>query len=164
MPTIKSTRDQLIGAWEFVSLTSTNDADPSDVQHPWTGQAQGLLSYSPDGYISVIIQIPGKEPFTGDDLGRPCIAYGGRYYVDDEGETPVLHHNMRHCTLTRWLGDTQRRLVTFWEVGGRQHMSLSPGVSVTVNGVSRRSLLTWRRAERNDETRPPPAVQGHKTL
>jgi Lipocalin-like domain len=150
-----SVRNQLIGTWELVSCTATNDEDPSDLVHTWTERAQGILIYSPDGYVSVMLQVPGETPFTGDALGRPFIAYGGAYSVDEEdGNKPILYHNMRHASLLKWLGDTQRRVVEFFEQDGKKQMSLSPERSVVVDGISRRSKLTWRRAEPNYEKRP----------
>lgn len=113
-------RQKIIGAWELISYRaeSLNDDEPI---YPFTKDAQGIVIYSPNGYMSAQLMVPGRAPFhTPDRLSatekeladamRTYMAYSGKFdvYYGPNGH-PCLHHNMQISSFPNWIGDTQER-------------------------------------------------------
>jgi hypothetical protein len=46
-----SLRDQLVGAWELIEYTAYRGNDTSDFIHPMGPKAEGIIMYTPDGYM-----------------------------------------------------------------------------------------------------------------
>jgi len=165
-----SVRSQLIGAWELASYTSQNVDDPSDTTYPMTENCTGIIMYTPDGYMSAQMQIPGRTPFAANSdseggggpkqppgAAEGFFAYTGRFYLDEESgdqEEPILMHQMQISSYMDWLGNTQRRVMRFTEEGGQKYLNLGPEKASVVGGTSRMSALKWRRLEDNQAARP----------
>lgn len=93
-------KNDLIGAWELESW-AIGYADRDDLSYPYGEDPQGLLVYSPDGWMSAAIarsdrdQFPADVPYrkVPDELkGRAFSTYfhyAGRYRVQD-GD--VIHY------------------------------------------------------------------------
>jgi Lipocalin-like domain len=90
-------REQLIGAWRLVSyIESPVDGSPKRV--PMGEKAQGIIMYTPDGYVSAQLMTPGRRNFASGDWfkGTPeetaeeasgYIAYSGPFHVDEDRQS-----------------------------------------------------------------------------
>lgn len=96
---------------------------------------QGIIMYTPDGYMSAQLRRPGQPSFEDDEFNggspeeweetdRNYLAYTGPFYIDESGSEPLLQHHMTPCSFPNWQGNTQRRLVKITEEDGG-HLSLS---------------------------------------
>ena len=83
--------------------------------------------YTPDGYMSAQMLIPGQQTFKrgeGEDAqwteaAKRFFAYSGPYYISNEGFTreETLRHTFQICNLPGWIGDIQIRTHRFEENG-----------------------------------------------
>jgi len=151
--TEKFLRDQLVGAWELTSFIERDIATGVE-NHPFGKHPQGLILYTPDGYVSAQLQRPERPPFADGDLlhatpeeyaaaGSSYIAYSGRFLVDEAKKS--LCHEMAVSFFPNWVGQRQVRLV---KLNG-ERLQLSPGGPQRLNGVLKTVTLSWRRAEPN---------------
>ena len=62
-----SLRSQLVGAWELVDYSAWKE-DGSGTVYPLGKDAEGIIMYTPDGYMSARLQKPGQPPFKSNDL------------------------------------------------------------------------------------------------
>ena len=97
-----SLRESLIGAWQLVSCVET-DAKTGETYRPLGNKPQGLILYTPDGYMSAQLSAAGRPNFASDDMykgesqeyaaaGLSYLAYSGPYYVDEARR--VVEHEM----------------------------------------------------------------------
>ncbi len=63
-----SLRSQLIGAWELVDYSAHKESHSHDKVYPIGERAQGIIMYTPDGYMSAQLQNPGTPKFQVNDL------------------------------------------------------------------------------------------------
>jgi hypothetical protein len=75
--------DRLVGSWRLVSL---ENAGRAAVERP---EADGLIIYAADGYMSALIISPGEREEGSSDYH----AYFGTYSVD-EAAVSVTHHRI----------------------------------------------------------------------
>ena len=68
-------RANLIGAWTLVSFESRS-LDGSSVIYPFGPDAQGIIMYTPDGYMSAQLMRAGRTPFHCDDPHRSRVDAG----------------------------------------------------------------------------------------
>lgn len=83
--------------------------------------------YTPDGYMSAQMLIPGQQTFKrgeGEDAqwteaAKRFFGYSGPYYISDEGRgrEEVLRHTFQFCNLPGWVGDIQIRTHRFEDNG-----------------------------------------------
>ncbi|KAK4888171.1 hypothetical protein LTR27_012900 [Elasticomyces elasticus] len=160
-----SLRDQLIGAWELVEYSAFPPASPSSKIYPMGENAQGIIMYTPNGYMSAQLQIPGQSPFASGDMnggtteelaeaGRKYFAYTGQFWLDESGDESILMHEMRCSSFPNWLGNVQRRIMKLSADGGEQFLTLGPEKAVEVMGEMRMTRLVWRRLPDNLAERP----------
>ncbi|KAI4215914.1 MAG: hypothetical protein LQ351_001902 [Letrouitia transgressa] len=160
-----SLRSQLIGAWELVKYSASKEQDQNNNVYPMGEDAQGIVIYTPDGYMSAQIQKPGQPKFQFDDLnagteeeiravGEHYLAYTGPFYLDESGEVPILYHHMTNCTFPNWLGKSQRRTVVLSEEGAEKYITLGPESAVMIMGEMRVPQLKWRRLPNNQALHP----------
>lgn len=160
-----SLRSQIIGAWELVDYRAYAESDPSDSNYPMGRDCQGIIMYTPDGYMSAQLQTPGQPHFNRNDLsggtekecaeaGRNYLAQTGPFYVDKSANEPVLRHHMSNCSFPNWLGNTQRRMVKITEEGGDKYLTLAPEGAIEVDGEQRVPTLKWRRLPDNQSSSP----------
>ena len=87
-------RDQLIGAWKLVSYVE-EPVDGSAPFHPLGEQPQGIIMYTPDGYMSAQLARPDRGRFVSGDWFKGTdeeyraeassyIAYTGPFHVDED--------------------------------------------------------------------------------
>ena len=159
-----SLRSQLIGSWELVDYLAFKEGGGETV-YPLGKNAQGIIIYTADGYMSAQLQRPGQIPFKVNDLhggtpeewskaGENYVAYTGPYYVDETGGEPIIQHHMTNCSFPSWLGNTQRRLVKIMEEGGEKYLTLGPESASTIMGEQRITQLKWRRLDDNQASQP----------
>lgn len=122
-------RQRLVGAWKLESYTAY-PTPTSRLQRPtWpmTKNVTGFIMYTPDGYMSAQMLIPGQQSFKrgeGDDAqwseaAKRFFAYSGPYYITNEGmgREETLRHTFQVCNLPGWIGDIQVRTHEFEENG-----------------------------------------------
>lgn len=161
----QSLRHQLIGAWELVEYSAFPSNNPSDKVYPMTKEVTGIIIYTPNGYMSAQLQVPGQPPFLKNDLnggtreefaeaGKNYLAYTGPFYLDESGDVPLLQHHMTNSSFPNWLGNTQTRLVKITADGDDQYLTLGPESETVVMGKKQISQLVWRRLPDNYSKRP----------
>lgn len=147
--------ERLIGAWQLVSYVE-NPTDGSEPFMPFGEKPQGIIMYTPDGYMSAQLGAAGSErqPFASGDWfdgtaeeyreeATSYIAYSGKFFVDEEAGT--LKHNMFVSLFPNWIGQVQPRKVEI--VGDELHLgSVAPLMSA---GKEVQSTLVWKRMEQN---------------
>ncbi|MFJ3188924.1 lipocalin-like domain-containing protein [Streptomyces halstedii] len=146
-------RDRLIGAWKLVSYRE-HPVDGSDPFEPLGHEPQGIIMYTPDGYMSAQLSKPDRPHFASGDWfdGTPeeyeqeatsYIAYCGPFHVDEEKQT--LAHSMFVSLFPDWAGQSQPRLVTL----DGDNLQLGSASPIQSSGRTVNSVLIWRRAEPN---------------
>ena len=142
-------RTNLIGAWTLQSYEARSIVG-SDVMYPLGVDAQGIIMYTPDGYMSAQLMRSGRAPFRQDDMHSPrqaelaaaaggYLTYSGPYSVVGDG---LIAHHVAISLLPNWIGGTQYR-------SARLHgslLQLSPPEPILINGERRTATLVWRRA------------------
>lgn len=145
-----SLRARLIGAWELVNFVVRDIANDAE-ERPWGERPLGLILYTHDGYVSAQLQRPGCARFVNDDpfgataveyaaAGSSCIAYSGRFFVDEAGQS--VCHEMAVSLFPNWLGQRQRRKVKI--AGDFLQLTVDQ-----LNGEPKIATLTWRKAQPN---------------
>jgi hypothetical protein len=122
-------RQKIVGAWKLESYIAypTPESPIQRPTFPMTKNVTGFIMYTPDGYLSAQMLIPGQQSFKrgeGEEpqwaeAGRRFFAYCGPYYISDEGagREEVLRHTFQVCNLPGWIGDVQVRTHRFEEDG-----------------------------------------------
>lgn len=122
-------RQRLIGTWRLDSYISypTPNSPVKRPTYPMTKNVTGLIMYTPDGYMSAHMLMPGQAPFSRGaadeaqwaEAGKRCFTYAGPYYITNEGKgrEEVLRHTFQVCNLPGWVGDIQVRTWKFEEDG-----------------------------------------------
>lgn len=122
-------RQKLIGAWKLESYIAypTPQSPVQRPTYPMTKNVTGFIMYTPDGYMSAQMLIPGQQSFKrgeGEEpqwaeAGKRCFAYCGPYYISNEGpgREEILRHTFQCCSLPGWIGDIQIRTHRFEEDG-----------------------------------------------
>lgn len=148
-----SLRESLIGAWQLVSSVET-DIKTGAVDRPLGDKPEGLILYTPDGYMSAQLSAADRPNFEAGDMyrGKPTeyvaaglsyLAYSGRYYVDEVRR--VVEHEMFVSLFPNWKGQRQARIVRLDE----KELRLSPTQPLMFNGSLKMATITWRRANPN---------------
>ena len=115
----KSDREQLIGSWILVSLTSGDGASES---LPYGPNPKGTMMVDANGRFSIAVVRSDLPKFAANNrmLGTPeenqtvvqgVIAYFGTYTIDES--THVLTVNIEGSTFPNFAGGTQTRIVSF---------------------------------------------------
>jgi len=139
-------RKSLIGAWALLSDQEV-PVDGGEPFEPLDPNPQGIIRYTPDGYMSAQLAKPDRPHFTSGDwftgstgdyvaAASTYIAYTGPSHVDEEART--LAHSMFVSLFPDWTGQTQPRRVHL--KGDELHLgTVSPTQSSgrTVNSVLR---------------------------
>ena len=145
-----SLRDQLIGAWKLVSYVE-EPIDGSPPDYPFGEDAQGIIMYTPDGFVSAQLSRSDRASFASDDWykGAPeefaaaassYFAYTGQFDVDEEKQT--LTHTMFISLFPNWIGQTQPRVA---RIDGDFLIITSEG-PVESRGKIVNPCLRWKRA------------------
>jgi hypothetical protein len=146
-------REQLIGAWKLVSYVE-QPVYGSAPFHPFGERPQGIIMYTPDGYMSAQLCRPDRIPFASGDWfegtaaeyeaeASTYIAYTGPFHVDEEKQS--LTHSMFISLFPNWIGQTQPRVV---KIDG-DILSLSTASPIDSGGRPVNSWLHWQRVSAN---------------
>lgn len=126
-PPQRPLRQRLVGAWRLEAYVAypTPSCRFQRSTFPMTKNVTGLIMYTPDGYMSAHMLIPGQMSFKrgeGEEpqwaeAGKRSFSYAGPYYITDEGmgREEILRHTFQVCNLPGWLGDIQVRTWKFEE-------------------------------------------------
>ena len=146
--TAEDLRAHLIGAWTLESYESRS-LDGSGVTYPLGPDAQGIIMYTPDGYMSAQLMRSGRTPFQRDDLhpaeeelaaaASGYLTYSGPYTVVNDA---LIAHHVVVSLLPNWVGGTQYRVAHLH--GSRLELSLPE--PALIHGERRNATLVWRRA------------------
>lgn len=141
----------LVGAWELVAwqLIGPDGAVDAFGPHP-----RGLLIYTADGHMSVVISAPGRAHLAADPAARTAAekaaafdgthAYTGTYSLRP-GE--IVHH-VQVATLPNYEGTDQRRRLAL--AGDRLTLTTPPGAAAHLApGSAVAGCLTWQRRARS---------------
>jgi hypothetical protein len=135
----------LIGRWK---LTSWHNSIGGQLSYPLGRAPQGVLIYTPDGWMAVQITAPDRhaidtmDPLGGSEPERATayatsLAYCGRYEVEDDR----VVHEVELCSFPNWAGQQQVRLV---ELDGDELVLRTAPVQTRIGVIS--SELRWARA------------------
>ena len=149
----KSLRKLLIGAWRLVACLEA-DVKTGEVYRPFGDTPEGLILYTPDGYMSAQLSTSGRRKFSSDDMyqGRPdeymnagltYLAYSGPYYVDEDKR--IIEHEMFVSLFPNWQGQRQVRVVGL----KNDELKLSTDQPFMFNGSLKTATISWRRAHPN---------------
>ncbi|GAB7357144.1 hypothetical protein MBLNU459_g7937t1 [Dothideomycetes sp. NU459] len=179
-------RQRIIGAWRLESYVAfpTPSCRIQRPTFPMTKNVTGLIMYTPDGYMSAHMLIPGQQSFKrgeGEEAqwaeaGKRAFCYAGPYYISNEGSgrEEVLRHTFQVCNLPGWIGDIQIRTWQFEEddtvlvLGSEEPTEIKERFLLTCialltvlcdrQGDQRIPVLKWRRVRDNSNGSPPPPM------
>ena len=135
---------EIEGTWRLVAWRRI--APDGSVSLPLGPDPQGLLTYTSDGHMSVVMVSAGRPPIaSGDPLGgdiearaeaySTCLAYSGTYVRD--GGTVV--HYVQQSLYPNWSGTEEPRSIT--DRDGQLVLTTPSPTGATVNEI------TWARPE-----------------
>jgi hypothetical protein len=107
--------DKLVGTWKLVSASSTTSkGEPSS--DPYGTSPTGLLTYTADGRVSVLISHGGRRPLPPlaameqhAEAFNTFLAYAGKYAIS--GETVI--HSVEVASIQNYVGKDLVRTVKF---------------------------------------------------
>ncbi len=142
----KEAMPKLVGSWKLISFQML---DPNgQTAYPFGKDAQGRITYEPDGRMAVQLMDPGRPRFASDD---PLLtseaqvraafggytAYYGTYSVNLDERT-IVHH-IEAALLPNWVGTDQLR---HFEYDGK-YLTLKG--ALLLGGSERTVSLVWER-------------------
>lgn len=146
----KSLRERLVGAWKLASYQEL-PVDGVDPVEPLGHHPEGIILYTPDGYMSAHIARPDRPAFVSEDWfagtlaeyqaeATSYIAYSGPFHVNEEAGT--VTHEVFVSLFPNWSGSTQTRRV---ELEG-DTLRLSTASPIHSGGRTVTARATWHRA------------------
>ena len=146
-------RNALIGAWKLVSFVE-RDTNTGVESHPMGTTPEGIILYTPDGYMSAQFCPPGRNDLASNDpfdaseheykeAGKTYFAYSGPFYVDEA--RGLLEHEMFVSFFPNWRGQRQVRTC---RIEGDM-LYLAPDVPVNFNGSMKLANRAWKRVNPN---------------
>ena len=147
---LTGTHDRLVGSWRLLSWEAV--AEGQAPHRPMGTDVEGLLVYSSDGTMMVLIGSAGRAAFAAADLLQATpeersraietfIAYGGSYDVSAD----TVRHHVAMSLFPNWVGSVQQRYVAFDEGGDVLTLTSDP---ILVRGSERSQRLVWERVRR----------------
>ena len=137
----------LVGTWRLVSYVS-EETESKTTYKPFGDNPGGLISYTPDGYIIVIIADPTRKPpaepkatdAEAAQLYRTMNSYAGRYKTD--GDKLIVNPEIASSPAV-----VGTELTYVFEVkGDRYQLKTNPFVS-QLTGKQIASSLVWERVK-----------------
>ena len=132
-----SIKAQLIGAWSLQSFIQEDES--GNVSYPFGEQAQGIIMYTPDGYMSAQIMRGGAGDAYRGLPGTDYLAYSGAYHIT--ADEKMLLHLSTVCNMPEWLGREQERPV---HIDG-DLLYLDSNGPTLINGQWFTLKLVWKR-------------------
>lgn len=136
----------VVGTWKLVAWRRTIDG--GTVIYPLGQDADGVLIYTPEGGMAVVLtaanrpEMPKNDPLGGDvdkraEAYSTCLAYVGTYELRDD----EVVHRIEVSLYPDWAGDVQVRPFTY--TGDELVLRTPP--AHTANGTVVNELV-WARA------------------
>ena len=149
-------RTNVIGAWTLQSYESRS-IDGSNVTYPLGVDAEGIIMYTADGYMSAQLMRSGRNasnlgdahPDGQDELAAAAsgyLSYTGPYTV--VGDDLIAHHVLVSL-LPNWIGGTQYRSARI----DRSFLELSPPEPIDSRRTPKRATRLAPRVSREVRTR-----------
>ena len=151
------TAQDLVGAWALDAFTIRFD-DGRPALEPFGPDASGLLTYTPDGWMSAVLARGDRPPLgvsrleasaRADEAARAAafdsyLSYAGRWRleVDAQGDAHVVHE-VTLALVPELVGQDNRRAARLLDDG---RLELSYHITPR-SGVTRRYVLIWRRPD-----------------
>jgi hypothetical protein len=140
----------LIGVWTLHEYYEITEGLPR--QHPFGFHPEGLLIYTPDGFMSAVLMLPDRPQLSGSGFrdgtsaqytaaGKGFIGYSGNYDVDEA--LSVVTHRPQVAFAPNMIGSYQRRHV---ELTGETLVLTADHVQ-DGNAASTKSILRWSRVK-----------------
>jgi hypothetical protein len=137
--------DSIVGSWHLLSWVEV-ETESKSIHAVFGDNPTGVLTYTPDGRMSVLIIDPkrklpgGPKPTDGEanDLYRTMLAYSGSYIV--EGNT--VTHKIEISWNQAWTGTSQQRFI---ELKENQLTIKTPPLIGPISGKESVSTLLWER-------------------
>jgi hypothetical protein len=122
--------------------------ESKSVQSVFADNPTEVITYTPDGRMSVVIIDPKRKPPAGlkptdaeaDELYRTMIAYSGAYSLEGNKVT----HKIEVSWNQAWTGTNQQR---FLEVKDDQLIIKTPPIISPISGKESVSTLVWERVK-----------------
>lgn len=142
-----SERD-FVGTWRLVSMEARTST--GQVNYPLGQDGAGLIMYSADGYMSVVLHRANRERFGTPDImagSEAQLANASRSYVSYAGPYEVrgdrVHHHVEASLFPDWVGTTQERIYKF--EGNCLTLSTDP---IPLGGAQLTVALIWERVKK----------------
>jgi hypothetical protein len=140
----------LVGSWRLRTWVAFSEDGSESL--PMGDAPEGLLIYSPDGTMIVLMARAGRPGIASEDVTggteveraeafASFIAYGGAYAV--EGDS--VSHHVEMSQFPNWVGTIQRRR---WALDPTNAVLTITSPPVTLGGAARVQRLTWERVSR----------------
>jgi Lipocalin-like domain len=139
--------DLVVGSWRLVSWAEV-ETESKVVHTPFGENPTGLITYTPDGRMSLFIidlkRKPSSSPKPSDaeavELYRTMIAYSGAYSLEGNKVT----HKIEVSWNQAWTGTNQPR---FFEVKDDMLTIKTPQIISPISGKDSVSTLVWERVK-----------------
>jgi lipocalin-like protein len=142
----------IVGTWHLVSWELHGPT--GEVTYPLGPDALGRITYTTDGFMSVLITARGRRPYASGDMFGGTVdemastagssaGYCGPY--ERIGDTVI--HNLDLCTFPNWETTQQERFISWQD--GRLVLRANRFVS---NGGEQEAVLVWERAGAPEST------------
>jgi hypothetical protein len=147
----RSLRKSLVGAWRLVSNVEI-DVKTGEVYHRYGDTPEGLILYTPDGYMSAQLSASGRHKFESGDMyrrrpeeyvnaGLTYLAYSAPFFIDEARQ--IIEHEMFVSLFPNWQGQRQVRIVRLDD----NELTLSPDKPYLFNWSLKDATISWRRAQ-----------------
>lgn len=128
MAQIENARKKLLGSWSLISSRTELRDKPDDeptILYTIGKDAEGIIMFSPDGYVATQLMRPGATKWKSNsllggtteemaDATQHSLAYAGKYDIEiGENNEVLVYISMDVSSFPNWLGDRQARVVTF---------------------------------------------------
>ena len=145
--TIVQAAESVVGSWSLVTWVEV-ETDSKAVHSVFGENPTGVITYTPDGRMSVFIIDPKRKPLAGPkatdaeavELYRTMIAYSGSYSIEGNKVT----HKIEVSWNQAWTGTNQQRFV---EVKDNQLTIKTPPIISPISGKESVSTLVWERVK-----------------
>jgi hypothetical protein len=139
--------DLVVGSWRLVSWAEV-ETESKVVHTPFGENPTGLITYTPDGRMSLFIidlkRKPLSSPKPSDaeavELYRTMIAYSGAYSLEGNKVTQRIEVSWNQA----WTGTNQQR---FFEVKDDMLTIKTPQIISPITGKESVSTLVWERVK-----------------
>jgi hypothetical protein len=143
-------RGDLVGSWRLRQWVAFSEDGSESL--PLGDAPKGLLVYSPDGTMIVLMARADRPRIISDDVTggteieraeafASFIAYGGSYSVEGD----AVNHHVEMSQFPNWVGTVQRRR---WALDSTRAVLTITSPPVTLAGATRIQRLTWERVSR----------------